>query len=75
MNAPQPIFDWKRGMLEARLRFWLTVPNAEAMCAKIEAELLGMPPRLGDAHSEAESLPAPEIGAVGSASDRVASTE
>ena len=41
MNPAQPTYDWKRGLLEARLRFWLTVPNATAMCAKIEAELNG----------------------------------
>jgi len=39
MNATQPAIDWHLGSLEARLRFWSTVPGAEAMRARIEAEI------------------------------------
>ena len=43
MKPLEPPVDARRGLLEARLRFWLTVPRATAMCAKIEAELRGEP--------------------------------
>ncbi len=36
-------YDYRRGLLESRLRFWASVPNATAMCARIEAELRGEP--------------------------------
>ena len=32
-------YDYRRGLLESRLRFWLTVPSAAAMVARLEAEI------------------------------------
>lgn len=39
MKPIAPPADSKLGMLEARLRFWSSVPNATAMHAKLEAEI------------------------------------
>lgn len=34
--------DTQRGLLEARLRFWSTVPSATAMRARLEQEIAAM---------------------------------
>ena len=53
MKLAQPTYDWHAGMLEARIKFWLTIPNADAMVAKIQAEL--------DVHNAARGLPEPAV--------------
>lgn len=39
MKPIAPPADAKLGMLQARLRFWLTIPSATAMHARLEAEI------------------------------------
>ncbi len=59
-------YDYRRGLLESRLRFWLAVPNAAAMCARIEAELTSgaAPPQQRSGHPYPASPRQPAQGPV-----------
>ena len=52
--TPQPQYDWHGGMLEARLKFWLSVPNADAMVQKLQAEFAAHMAALSCSQASAE---------------------